>query len=365
MKNIKQNPAKSTNKKKRRDRNKIKGKRNYKDSLFCFLFGSEKFRKFTLDLYNAVNNTNYTDSSLLTFRTMKDVLYINVKNDVSFLIKGTFNFYEHQSSFNPNIPVRMFIYAAHEYNRYINDHALDVYSSHPLTLPVPKFICFYNGERKQPDEKIIRFSDSFKGSEKPDVDIAVRMLNINYNHNKLLLQSCKPLADYSAFVHNVRSFMKGRDKSELDKALTAAISNLPDDSVIKPILLSYRSEVFDMCLTEYTQEHADKVRKIEARKREREAEKRGEERGKILGEKLGEERGKLLGEKLGEERGKLLGEKLGEERGKILGEKHGELKTLSGLVADGILTINQAAQRAGMTVDEFKAGTEEMTGSAK
>ena len=131
--------------------------------------------------------------------------------------------------------------------------------------------------------------------------------------------------------------MKGRDKSELDKALTAAISNLPDDSVIKPILLSYRSEVFDMCLTEYTQEHADKVRKIEARKREREAEKRGE--------------------KLGEERGKILGERIGEERG--------ELKTLSGLVADGILTINQAAQRAGITVDEFKAGTEEMTGSAK
>ena len=139
--------------------------------------------------------------------------------------------------------------------------------------------------------------------------------------------------------------MKGRDKSELDKALTAAISNLPDDSVIKPILLSYRSEVFDMCLTEYTQEHADKVRKIEARKREREAEKRGEKRG--------------------EERGKLLGEKLGEERGKLLGEKLGELKTLSGLVADGVLTINQAAQRAGMTVDEFKARTEEMTSSAK
>ena len=150
------------------------------------------------------------------------------------------------------------------------------------------------------------------------------MLNINHNHNQLLLQSCKPLADYSLFVHNVRKYMKGRDKSELDKALTAAISNLPDESVIKPILLSYRSEVFDMCLTEYTQEHADRVRKIEAKRRERAAEKRGEERG----------------------------EKRGEERG--------ELKTLSKLVNDGILTLEQAAERAGMTVEEFKAKTEKL-----
>ena len=322
MKNNNQNPAKNNRKKKNRKRHRLRGKRNYKDSLFCFLFGNEEFKKFTLELYNAVNHTNYTDTSLLSFRTLKDVLYINVKNDVSFLIKGTFSFYEHQSSFNPNIPVRMFIYAAHEYNRYIKDHNLDVYSSHPMTLPVPKFICFYNGEKKQPDEKIVRLSDSFKDTEKPDIDIRVRMLNINYNHNKLLLQSCKPLADYSVFVHEVRSYMKGKGTDELDKALTAAINNLPEDSVIKPILLSYRSEVFDMCLTEYTQEHADRVRKIEARKRERAAEKRGEERG----------------------------EKRGEERGK----KQGKLLALMELVNDGTLTYEDAASRAGMTADEFK-----------
>ena len=313
MKNNKQNSAKNTCKKKNKGRYRARGKRNYKDSLFCFLFGNEAFKKFTLELYNAINHTNYTDTSLLKFRTMKDVLYINVKNDVSFLIKGTFNFYEHQSSFNPNIPIRMFVYAAHAYNRYIKDHELDVYSSHPLTLPVPKLICFYNGERKEPDEKIIRFSDCFKKTDKPDIDINVRMLNINHNHNQLLLQSCKPLADYSLFVHQVRTYMKGKDKSELDKALTAAINNLPDESVIKPILLSYRSEVFDMCLTEYTQEHADRVRKIEAKKRERNAEKRGEERGK----------------------------------------KQGKLIAYLELVQEGTLDVDEAAKRVGMSVEEF------------
>lgn len=33
----------------------------YKDSLFVFLFGSEKRKKYTLSLYNALNGTNYTD----------------------------------------------------------------------------------------------------------------------------------------------------------------------------------------------------------------------------------------------------------------------------------------------------------------
>ena len=107
--------------------------------------------------------------------------------------------------------------------------------------------------------------------------------------------------------------MKGKDKSELDKALTAAINNLPDESVIKPILLSSRSEVFDMCLTEYTQEHADRVRKIEAKKRERNAEKRGEERGK----------------------------------------KQGKLIAYLELVQEGTLDVDEAAKRVGMSVEEF------------
>ena len=86
-----------------------------------------------------------------------------------------------------------------------------------------------------------------------------------------------------------------------------------------------------MCLTEYTQEHADRVRKIEAKRRERAAEKRGEERGEIRGE----------------------------ERGK----KIGELNTLLCLVREGKLTLEQAAEFAGMTVEEFKAKTKAMNKS--
>ena len=59
----------------------------FKDRLFNFIFGSEENREWTLSLYNAVNGTNYTDPSALQFTTIREVLYLGMHNDVSFLIR--------------------------------------------------------------------------------------------------------------------------------------------------------------------------------------------------------------------------------------------------------------------------------------
>ena len=85
------------------------GNREYKDSLFVYLFGNEKYKRFTLELYNAINGTHYTDEDEVEITTLEKVVYINVKNDVSFLISGKMNFYEHQSTYSANIPLRMLI----------------------------------------------------------------------------------------------------------------------------------------------------------------------------------------------------------------------------------------------------------------
>ncbi len=59
--------------------------------------------------------------------------------------------------------------------------------------------------------------------------------------------------------------MKKQIKSndEPVSAINKAIDHFPDDSLLKPLLMSHRSEVMEMCVLEYTQEYADKVRKIE------------------------------------------------------------------------------------------------------
>ena len=57
--------------------------RNYKDTLFRKLFGEN--RENALSLYNAVNGTHYTNAEDLEFTTLDDVVYMKMKNDVSFI----------------------------------------------------------------------------------------------------------------------------------------------------------------------------------------------------------------------------------------------------------------------------------------
>ena len=75
--------------------------RDHKDRLFSFLFGSESNKEWTLSLYNAVNNTSYTDPQAILFTTIEDAVYMGMKNDLSFILFHVMNIYEQQSTYNP------------------------------------------------------------------------------------------------------------------------------------------------------------------------------------------------------------------------------------------------------------------------
>ena len=81
--------------------------REYKDSLFRLVFQK---KEDLLSLYNAVNGSNYDNPDELEVNTLGNVLYLTKKNDISFLISGMMNLYEHQSTFNPNMPIRGLMY---------------------------------------------------------------------------------------------------------------------------------------------------------------------------------------------------------------------------------------------------------------
>ena len=97
----------------------LKVNREYKSSIFAILFGSEEYKQNILDLYNALADTNYTNLDDLVYTTLEDAIYISVKNDVSFLIDGNMALFEHQSTYNPNMPLRGLIYFSHLYHSYI------------------------------------------------------------------------------------------------------------------------------------------------------------------------------------------------------------------------------------------------------
>lgn len=102
-------------------------RKQYKDRLFCFIFGREENKEWALSLYNAINGTSYHDIDQLKLYTIENAVYMGMKNDVAFIIQDTLNLYEHQSSYNPNMPVRMLIYLSRLYEKYIEQKHLNRY----------------------------------------------------------------------------------------------------------------------------------------------------------------------------------------------------------------------------------------------
>ena len=224
----------------------------HKDRLFKFLFGNPEHLDWTLSLYNAVNGSSYDNPDDIRFNTIEEALYLGMKNDVSFIIMNELHLWEHQSSYNPNMPMRFFIYASKLYEKYITDSDNDYYpySSSLQTVPCPKCICFYNGTGRQPDRKILRLSSAFGG--RSDIEVKVTMLNINYGHNAELMRACKPVEEYAWFVDAVRRHYK--ITKNLEAAIDAALDKMPDDFIIKKLLLMNKAEVKGMFLTEWDPE---------------------------------------------------------------------------------------------------------------
>ena len=123
---------------------------------------------------------------------------MSMKNDVSFLISDVMNLYEQQSTLNPNMPLRFLIYAGKIYSRYEETTPkFNKYSSTLQVMPAPRCICFYNGITNIEDKVTLKLSDAFKASS--DIEVTVTMINVNYGHNKELMDACKPLAEYSMY----------------------------------------------------------------------------------------------------------------------------------------------------------------------
>lgn len=222
--------------------------REHKDRLFKFIFGNPENRKWTLSLYNAVNGSSYENADDIVYTTIEDAVYMKMKNDVSFLISDEMNFYEQQSTFNPNMPMRFFIYAGMVYSKYVEtSKEYHRFSSELQKAPTPKCICFYNGTAEKEDRTVLKLSDAFNSAS--DIEVLVTMINVNYGHNKELLEACKPLKEYAYFIDRIRFHQK--DLETIDEAVDKALDDMPEDSILKPFLIANKAEVKRMCITEY------------------------------------------------------------------------------------------------------------------
>ena len=220
----------------------------YKSTLFSTIF-SDKVN--ALEMYNALNGTDYDNPDEITITTLKNVVFINRYNDVSYVLGGVFNLYEHQSTYNPNMPLRSFFYTAQSYEKMVDEKKL--LSRSRVKIPTPKFVVFYNGSKEQPDVIVQKLSDSFANKEvQGDLELAVTMLNVNYGHNAELMKKCKALNGYSLYISKFREYTE-ENGIPREEAAQKAIEYCIDNDVMVDFFEERRKEVVGMML-EVTEE---------------------------------------------------------------------------------------------------------------
>ena len=253
--------------------------RNYKDTIFRMLFSD---RKNLLSLYNAVSGAHYEDPEKLEIITLENAIYMGMKNDLAFIIDTDLFLYEHQSTYNPNMPLRDLFYISSEYQKLVDKRSL--YSSVLQKIPAPQFIVFYNGTEKEKDSWVNHLSEAFENlSGAPKLELEVLTININEGHNTELMEQCQTLREYAQYVACVRRYAK---KFELNEAVKLAVDECIRNNILSEFLRANKSEVISMSIFEYDKEEEErKLRKAEY------------EAGVAAGMKAGVSKGKILAKK--------------------------------------------------------------------
>ncbi|MGN0466653.1 MAG: hypothetical protein ACI4F9_09950 [Lachnospiraceae bacterium] len=239
-----------------------KENRGYKDSVFVDLFYSdETATENLLSLYNALHDANIQDTSLIHKIKVDDVLYKNFRNDISFEVNGkVIVFGEHQSTVNPNMPLRCLMYAGRAYEQLTDDSVK--YKTTLVKIPTPEFYVFYNGVKNAPIEQELLLSDAFFDSTgKETMELKVKVFNINSNKAHKILDKCRVLKEYSIFIDKVREYQTKGSKTAIKDAINDCIEN----GILVEYLKRKGSEVRNMLTMEYSYEKDMQVKQEEAR----------------------------------------------------------------------------------------------------
>ena len=235
----------------------VTANREYKSDAFKAYF-SEK--KNALELYNALNGTAYTNEDDLEINSIENAVFLKIYNDVSFVISGTVNLYEHQSTVNPNMPLRDLFYVSDLYKPYTAK--ADLYGKKMVRIPTPKFVVFYNGTDDLPDQSTLKLSDSFmQKTDSPELELIVTVLNVNYDHNNDLMERCVALRDYSILIQRIRDNLNSG--KGIEDAVTDAVDSCIKDHIMEDFLIKDKAGVINMHVLDFNEELHNKSLKEE------------------------------------------------------------------------------------------------------
>lgn len=214
--------------------------REHKSTLFYYIFGSVENRHYLLSLYNAVNDTSYTNIEDIEINTIVDFIYIRMKNDVSFILDTDMSLYKHQSTYNPNMPIRGLMYFSTLYSQFLSEKNKNIYGKSLVKIPTPRYIVFYNGDDSYPDRLDLKLSDAF---ERPDssgsFEWTATMLRFFKKHREGIMHSC--LSEF-----NEEAFRKGIHDEGYIEAAIHSLHMLKDNNVTKDTAIAQLVKYFNL-----------------------------------------------------------------------------------------------------------------------
>ena len=253
----------------------------FKDNVFCMLF---REKKNLLELYNALNDTDYTNVDDLAVTTLQGGVYMKYKNDASFVFGQDLCMFEQQASKNPNMPLRFLHYVSDVYREmYPNS---ELHRRTMLKSPVPHFVMFYNGrDGMKEEEMVMKLSDMYNDSVsvldtefEPELELKVRVININPDccmdsddgtpddskSRKVpaILNKCHTLRDYMTFVNKVNE-KKYSENKNIRTAVTEAVDECIASGILSGFFSEYRDEVIDVSVYDYDEEGRMRVEREE------------------------------------------------------------------------------------------------------
>ena len=272
------------------------GNREYKSDVISMML---QIPEYALDVYNAMNNSAYTDSDMIQIMRLENGISLSVRNDASFFINNYLNLYEHQSTYSPNVPLRFLIYLTDLLKNTIGKR--DLYSRKCVQIATPHFAVFYNGTEKRPEKEVLKLSDAFiNRTDTPEIELTVTVYNINPDNNTQLLEKSEVLRSYMIFVNRVRKNLEHQKKiaqnapeydeaayeEELEVAINEAIDYCVKHHIMEEFFRENRNEVTKSMVLDYTWERREElIRAEEYEDGKREGYAAGISQGRADGEK--------------------------------------------------------------------------------
>ena len=229
----------------------------------------------------------------------------------------------HQSTWNPNMPLRDLLYIARLLEKHVNAGNRSIYSSSLIRIPAPRFVVFYNGQRRAEEHTVMKLSDAFEKPETdPALELRVRLVNINPGASPELMERCRTLREYSEFVARIRKHID--EEASIREAVEQAVSECIREGILAEFLRSQRSEVVAMSIFEYdhevemkklTDELRETIRAEEHARAWAEGRAEGREEGRTEGRKEGRAEGRKEGRAEGRKEGRTEGRKEGIQKG--------------------------------------------------